>query len=89
VKPISLSSKFFYARVIKERPHISAKRPTHPVPNFIHLQADKIPGYEKFKLDEYIRDKHDVIHYVDSPVIEPKKISPGKNLNKEIKSKNK
>ena len=25
------------------------------VPNFIHLQADKIPGYQKFKLDEYIR----------------------------------
>merc|ERR1711872_518347 len=46
---------------------------SHKVPNFVHLQAEKIPGYEKFKLDEYIRDKPDVIHYVESPVIEPKK----------------
>ena len=72
--------------MIKERPRHPSKQPTYPVPNFIHLQADKIPGYETFKLDEYIRyvpeshkiyeiyfrAKPDVIHYVDSPVIKPK-----------------
>ena len=36
---------------MKGRPGVEQKN----VPNFIHLQADKIPGYEKFKLDEYIR----------------------------------
>jgi len=29
-------------------------------------------GYQTFTLDEYIRAKPDVIHYVDSPVIKPK-----------------
>ena len=50
-----------------------------------YWHADKIPGYETFKLDEYIRyeemweeekvyfrAKPDVIHYVDSPIIKPK-----------------
>ena len=44
-----------YVRLIKERTRQQLRRPLYPVPNFIHLQADKIPGYETFKLDEYIR----------------------------------
>merc|ERR1711874_138452 len=62
------------SRLSKGRPHSVVKKVQgKTVPNFIHLEADKIPGYQKFKLDEYIRSKPDVIHYVDSPVIKPKK----------------
>jgi len=51
----------------------SSKAPQHhPPPNYVQLEAKKIPGYETFTLDEYIRSKPDVIHYVDSPVIRPK-----------------
>lgn len=48
-----------------------------PVPKIAYLQAEQIPGFEKFELHEVIRAregtqifdgrKPDVIHYVSSP----------------------
>jgi len=75
------------SRLIKERTRQPLRRPPYPVPNFIHLQADKIPGYETFKLDEYIRAKPDVIHYVDSPVIKPKIEEPKAEDAHKVQSK--
>jgi len=59
-------------RLIKGRHRKAPQQPPPSPPNFIHLEADKIPGYQTFTLDEYIRAKPDVIHYVDSPVINSK-----------------
>jgi len=76
-KPLRVAPALSQAR-IQRRPHINS------ISSLANTKAERIPGYETFKLHEVIRknegtriykagEKPDVIQYVEGPAIKPTK----------------